>query len=73
MTDSENKKIGEWLCEKRKEHGYTQQQIADKLGMAKSMVSRWENGKRTIYADQFLNYCHAIGMTSEEMQELVNL
>lgn len=73
MANVTTKEIGVWLSQKRKEHGFTQQQVADALGMAKSMVSRWESGKRTIYADQFIAYCHAIGLSSSEMQEIIRL
>ena len=43
MANVTTKEIGMWLSQKRKEHGFTQQQVADALGMAKSMVSRWES------------------------------
>ena len=71
MTD--NEMIGAWISAKRKESGFTQQYIADRLHTTKATVSRWESGKRTIYAKDFIDYCHAIGMTSDEIQEVVNL
>ena len=30
---------------KRKEKGYTQHELANKLGVSQAMVSRWENGE----------------------------
>ena len=37
-------KIGEFLQELRKEKGLTQEQLAEKVGVARRTVSRWETG-----------------------------
>lgn len=39
-------KFGEKLKEMRKANNLTQQQLADRLGVAKSVVSYYENGER---------------------------
>lgn len=38
----------EHLKKLRKEHGYTQQQVADELGVTKAAISKYENGLRDI-------------------------
>jgi transcriptional regulator with XRE-family HTH domain len=38
------KKIGQFLAQLRKEHGLTQEQLGEKLGVTNKTVSRWENG-----------------------------
>ena len=38
------KKIGKFISEKRKELKLTQAQLAEKLGVTDKTVSRWENG-----------------------------
>ena len=38
-------KIGKFICEKRKEKGLTQQDLANKLMVTNKAVSKWENGK----------------------------
>lgn len=38
------KKIGAFIAACRKEKGYTQQQLAEKLGVTNKTVSRWETG-----------------------------
>ena len=37
-------KIGEFLAKLRKEQGWTQEQLGEKLGVTNKTVSRWENG-----------------------------
>ena len=40
----DNEKIGRLIAAKRKEAGYTQQQLADLLGVTNKAVSKWETG-----------------------------
>ena len=37
-------KIGNFIKELRKEQKYTQEQLAEKFGVARRTVSRWETG-----------------------------
>lgn len=37
-------RIGKFLQELRKEHGFTQEQLAEKIGVARRTVSCWETG-----------------------------
>lgn len=37
-------KIGNFLAELRKEQGYTQEALGEKLGVSNKTISRWENG-----------------------------
>ena len=36
------------IQKQRKEKGYTQMELAQKLGVSQAMVSRWENGEENI-------------------------
>ena len=38
-------KIGKFIASQRKEHGLTQSQLADRLGITDKAVSKWETGK----------------------------
>ena len=40
----DQKKIGQFIRECRKEKGLTQEQIAEQLGISKNAVSKWERG-----------------------------
>lgn len=55
-----NTQIGEWLHKQRIEKGLSQQQVADMLNVSRIAVSYWENGKRTIYADNLIEYCKVL-------------
>ena len=41
----DQKKIGNFLRELRKEKNLTQEQVADKLGVSGRTISRWEIGR----------------------------
>lgn len=40
----DTKRIGRSIAEKRKEKGYTQEQLGNILGVSNKTISRWENG-----------------------------
>lgn len=56
-----NAAIGRWLADKRKAAGLSQKDVARALGVSIANVSRWEAGKRTIYADTLILFCQAVG------------
>lgn len=45
--DFSNEAIGARLKELRLKHGYTQSEIAKRLGLTRSSVANWEQGART--------------------------
>ena len=57
-----NKIIGETFAKYRQEKGYSQQYVADKMGVGKSTVHNWEKGKRQLYAHQFMDLCDVLGL-----------
>ena len=37
-------KIGKFISECRKQNGFTQAELAEKLGLSDKAISKWENG-----------------------------
>lgn len=56
----DKKMIGAWLAEKRKRKGITQIQVAERLGVTKQAISKWENGHGKMYADVFIEFCKIV-------------
>lgn len=64
MEDNEfYKTLGAVLREERKKRHITQQQIGQKIGVSKAMVSYMELGRRTIMAKQLADYCDYLGIS----------
>jgi transcriptional regulator with XRE-family HTH domain len=60
-------KLGELLRAERERRHMTQNQVAEKLGVSKMTVSRWESGDRSLTAKRLLEYCKVIGVAAEEI------
>ena len=65
MVDS--KKIGQYIQEKRKDLGYTQQQLAEVLGVTNKAVSKWETGEGLPDISLFPVLAEVLGMTVDEL------
>lgn len=60
------KKIGKFIADRRKDNGWTQNQLAEKLGVTDKAVSKWENGKSMPDVSLFLPLCELLQMTLNE-------
>ena len=62
-----DKRIGSILREIRNEKGFSQDYVAELIGVSKMQVSYWETGKRAIYAERLKQYCRALGVTAQSV------
>ena len=60
-------KIGNFLSELRKEHGFTQEQLGEKLGVTNKTVSRWETGTYLPPADILIMLSELYSLTINEI------
>lgn len=59
-------KIGKYIAGKRKALGYTQVQLAEKLGMSDKSVSKWERGVCLPDVSVYTNLCEILGISLNE-------
>ena len=60
-------KIGSFIASCRKEQGFTQAKLAEKLGITDRAVSKWENGKSLPDASIMLELCDLLKITVNEL------
>lgn len=62
----DQEKIGKFIAVRRKEHGMTQVQFAEKLGVTNKAVSKWETGKCLPDVSLFHDLCILLDITLNE-------
>ncbi len=63
----DQKKIGKFIALCRKENGYTQAALAEKLGVTDRAVSKWETGKSMPDASIMLELCELLKINADEL------
>ena len=60
-------KIGAFISERRKVKGWTQNQLAEKLGITDKAVSKWETGRSMPDLSLFIPLCNLLEITLNEL------
>jgi transcriptional regulator with XRE-family HTH domain len=63
----DQEKIGKFIASCRKEKGFTQATLAEKLGITDRAVSKWETGKSLPDASIMMELCELIGTNVNEL------
>ena len=63
----DQEKIGTFIAACRKEAGYTQAVLGEKLGVTDRAVSKWETGKSLPDPSLMLPLCQLLGITVNEL------
>lgn len=63
----DQKKIGSFIAERRKNNGWTQSQLAEKLGITDKAVSKWECGRSMPDLSLFGSLCDLLQITLNEL------
>lgn len=62
-----NETIGQRITRFRKERGYTQQELAKKIGIIQALVSDYEKDKIRLYDEMLARFALALEVTSDEI------
>lgn len=62
-------KLANRLTELRKEHGYSQEELADKLGVSRQAVSKWERAEASPDTDNLIELARIYGVSLDELLE----
>ena len=63
----DQKKIGKYIADKRKELGMTQVSLADKLDVSDKSVSKWERGVCLPDVSKYQELCDTLGISLNEL------
>lgn len=61
--------LGDKIKMLRKQHGYSQQQIANKMHITQGAISQWENGITVPAADQLISLATIFNISVDELLE----
>lgn len=61
------KKVGEFIAQLRKEQNMTQEVLGEKLGVTNKTVSRWENGNYMPDVSVLAELCSILGVSVNEL------
>ena len=61
--------IGNFIARKRKEKNFTQEGLAEKLGVSNKTISKWETGKSMPDYAVIQNLCNELGISVSELMD----
>lgn len=62
-------KTGNFIAQKRKQKNYTQEQLAQRLGVSNKTISKWENGKCMPDYSIIKQLCETLEITITELMD----
>lgn len=62
-----NIKTADRLCTLRKEHNLSQEELAEKLGVSRQAVSKWERSEASPDTDNLIELAHIYGISLDEL------
>lgn len=65
MRDIDLKAIGKRIQNRRKQRGYTQEQLADLLDVSIQMISNLERGNKSIRIENLVNLCDVLDVSTD--------
>jgi transcriptional regulator with XRE-family HTH domain len=66
MTDTTIlREIGHRICERRKELRFTQEKLAEKMGVSINMISNLERGNKAIRPENLIKVCSILNISAD--------
>ena len=65
--DSGSETIGQRIARIRKERGYTQRDVASRIGLIQALVSDYENDKLRLNSDMILRFADILEVSTDEL------
>lgn len=63
----DNETIGQRLARLRKERGYTQAELSEKIGIIQALISDYETDKLRLHAEMVIRFAQALEVTTDEL------
>lgn len=67
MRDMSSEELGDILKKVRKQKGFTQEEVAEKIHVARGVISEWESGKRNPGLLSIYKLCQFFDITLDEL------
>ena len=65
------KKLGHYIQSRRINIGMSQRELAEKLGVTLTTISRWENEHCEPRVYEFIKICDILGMKLKDFEEVI--
>lgn len=65
--DGDGETLGERIARLRKERGYTQTELAERIGIIQALVSDYERGKLRLNAEMVVRFAEALEVSTEDL------
>ena len=65
--DYDGETIGQRLARLRKQRGYTQVELAEKIGTRQALITAYETDRRALSAEMAVRFALALGITTDEL------
>ena len=63
----DNAKTGLLIAQERKEHGLTQKNLSEMIGVSNATISKWETGRSRPDVDKLATLAQLFGVTEQEL------
>ena len=71
LHSPEYERLTKWLKEQREAQGLTMRELASRLDVSHSFIGKTEQGERRLDVVEYIQYCQALGVSSNKGLEIL--